>query len=101
VPQLASPVAAAPFARLEVAPDDFPFLAAIRGHEDDRLGEIAEAVMTAAPWPGVGRVERLPGGRQRSGEDQVQVAELVPEVAVLEGGTVGTVEEHAAGGGLE
>ena len=51
VPQLASPVAAAPFARLEVAPDDFPFLAAIRGHEDDRLREIAEAVMNAAPWP--------------------------------------------------
>jgi hypothetical protein len=51
VPQLASPVAVAPFARVEVAPDDFPFLAAIRGHEDDRLGEIAEAVMDAAPWP--------------------------------------------------
>ena len=51
VPQLASPVPVAPFARLEVAPDDFPFLAAIRGHEDDRLGEYAEAVMGAAPWP--------------------------------------------------
>ena len=51
VPQLASPVAVAPLARLEVAPEDFPFLAAIGGHEDDRLGEIAEAVMTAAPWP--------------------------------------------------
>ena len=51
VPQLASSVAVAPFARLEVAPDDFPFLAAIRGHDDDRLGEIAEAVMAAAPWP--------------------------------------------------
>jgi hypothetical protein len=51
VPQLASPVEVAPFARLEVAPDDFPFLAAIRGHEDDGLGEIAEAVMNAAPWP--------------------------------------------------
>ena len=51
VPQLASPVAVAPFARLKVAPDDFPFLAAIRGHEDDQLGEIAQAVMNAAPWP--------------------------------------------------
>jgi hypothetical protein len=51
VPQLASPVAVIPFARLRVAPEDFPFLAAIRGHDDDRLAEYAQAVMTAAPWP--------------------------------------------------
>ena len=51
VPQLASPVAVAPFARLQVTPDDFPFLAQIRGHEDERLSEYAEAVMAAAPWP--------------------------------------------------
>lgn len=51
VPQLASPVAVKPFARLEVTPNDFPFLAQIRGHEDSRLGEYAEAVMAAAPWP--------------------------------------------------
>jgi hypothetical protein len=51
VPQLASPVAVTPFARLQVAPADFPFLARIRGHEDDRLGEYAQAVMAAAPWP--------------------------------------------------
>jgi len=51
VPQLASPVAVTPFARLQVAPADFPFLAQIRGHEDDRLGEYAQAVMAAAPWP--------------------------------------------------
>jgi hypothetical protein len=51
IPQLASPVAVTPFARLQVAPDDFPFLAQIRGHEDDRLAEYAQAVMTAAPWP--------------------------------------------------
>ena len=55
VPQLASPVAVTPFARLRVAPADFPFLARIRGHEDDRLGEYAQAVMTAAPWPGRAR----------------------------------------------
>jgi hypothetical protein len=36
-----------------------------------------------------------------SREDQVQVAELVPEVAVLERRPVGTLEELAAGGGLE
>ena len=51
VPQLASPVAVTPFARLRVAPEDFPFLAQIRGHEDDRLAEYARAVMAAAPWP--------------------------------------------------
>jgi hypothetical protein len=51
VPQLASPVAVRPFARLQVAPSDFPFLAQIRGHEDARLGEHARAVMAAAPWP--------------------------------------------------
>jgi hypothetical protein len=51
VPQLASPVAVTPFARLRVDPGDFPFLTQIRGHEDDRLAEYAQAVMTAAPWP--------------------------------------------------
>lgn len=51
IPQLASPVAVTPFARLRVGPEDFPFLAEIRGHEDSRLGEYAQAVMTASPWP--------------------------------------------------
>jgi hypothetical protein len=51
VPQLASPVAVKPFARLQVAPEDFPFLTHIRGHDDARLAEYAEAVMSAAPWP--------------------------------------------------
>ena len=51
IAQLASPVAVTPFARLQIAPDDFPFLAQIRGHDDDRLAEYARAVMAAAPWP--------------------------------------------------
>jgi hypothetical protein len=51
VPQLASPVPVAPFARLRVSPGDFPYLAQIRGHEDERLAEYAQAVMAAAPWP--------------------------------------------------
>ena len=51
IPQLASPVAVTPFARLRVTPNDFPFLAQIRGHEDERLAEYARAVMAAAPWP--------------------------------------------------
>jgi hypothetical protein len=51
VPQLASPVPVVPFARVRVSPSDFPFLAQIRGHEDERLAEYAQAVMAAAPWP--------------------------------------------------
>jgi hypothetical protein len=51
VPQLASPVAVMPLARLRVAPRSFPFLARIRGHDDERLADYARAVMTAAPWP--------------------------------------------------
>jgi hypothetical protein len=51
VPQLASPVAVTPFARLRVAPRSFPFLARIRGHDDQRLADYARAVMAADPWP--------------------------------------------------
>jgi hypothetical protein len=51
IPQLASPVPVTPFARLQVAPGDFPFLTQIRGHDDDRLAEYAQAVMAAGPWP--------------------------------------------------
>ena len=51
VPQLASPVAVTPIARLEVAPSDFPFLTHIRGHEDARLPEYAHAMQTGGPWP--------------------------------------------------
>jgi hypothetical protein len=51
IPQLASQVAVTPFARLRVAPGDFPFLVRIRGHDDDRLAEYAQAVTAAAPWP--------------------------------------------------
>ncbi len=51
VPQLASPVPVTPYARLQVTPADFPYLADIRGHDDERLAEYAQAVMAAAPWP--------------------------------------------------
>jgi hypothetical protein len=51
VPQLASPVAVRPFARLRVAPRSFPFLGRIRGHDDEKLGEYARAVMAAEAWP--------------------------------------------------
>jgi hypothetical protein len=51
VPQLASADPVTPLARIQVAPEDFPFLEDIRGHDDERLAEYAEAVMAAAPWP--------------------------------------------------
>jgi hypothetical protein len=51
IPQLASPVAVTPFARLRIAPTSFPFLDRIRGHDDERLADYAQAVMAAAPWP--------------------------------------------------
>jgi hypothetical protein len=51
VPQLASPVAVTPLARLRIAPRSFPFLERIRGHDDERLADYARAVMAAEPWP--------------------------------------------------
>ena len=51
IPQLASLVAVRPVARVAVEPADFPFLADIRGHDDDRLAEYAHALESGAPWP--------------------------------------------------
>ena len=51
IPQLASLVPVRPLARLEVAPEDFPFLKDIRGLDDDRLREYGEAMASGAPWP--------------------------------------------------
>ena len=51
VPHLASFAPLIPLARLEITSEDFPFLANIRGHEDARLGEYAQAIQTGGPWP--------------------------------------------------
>ena len=51
VPQLASLAPVKPFARLEVDPDDFPFLKDIRGIDDARLPEYGQAMQAGAPWP--------------------------------------------------
>ena len=51
VPQLASLVPVKPLARLEVEPDDFPFLKDIRGIDDARLPEYGQAMQAGAPWP--------------------------------------------------
>jgi len=51
IAQLASLVDVQPLAKLTVAPEDFPFLSQIRGHDDERLQEYANALQTGAPWP--------------------------------------------------
>jgi hypothetical protein len=52
IPQLASLVPVRPLARVAVYPADFPFLAHVRAHDDDRLAEYAHALETGSPWPG-------------------------------------------------
>lgn len=51
IPQLASLTAVTPLGRLKVRAQDFPFLDQIRGHDDARLAEYAEALQTGGPWP--------------------------------------------------
>lgn len=51
IPQLASLVPVRPMARVRVDPEDFPFLAQVRAHDDDRLAEYAQALQTGAPLP--------------------------------------------------
>ena len=51
IAQLASSDPVQPLAKLTVTPADFPFLAQIRGHDDQRLQEYATALQTGAPWP--------------------------------------------------
>jgi hypothetical protein len=51
IAQLASPVAVRPLAKVPVTPHDFPFLAHIRGHDDQRLAEYAAAMQSGSPWP--------------------------------------------------
>jgi hypothetical protein len=51
VAQLASLEAVDPLAKLEVVAEDFPFLAQMRTHEDDRLQEYANAMQQGLPWP--------------------------------------------------
>jgi hypothetical protein len=51
IPHLASLEPVRPLARIPVEPADFPFLAQIRAHDDDRLEEYTRALETGAPWP--------------------------------------------------
>lgn len=40
-----------PLAKLQVTPNDFPFLSEMLAHDDDRLAEYAQALQEGAPWP--------------------------------------------------
>jgi hypothetical protein len=51
IAQLASPQAVTPLAKLAIAPEDFPFLAQMRTHDDGRLELYAEAMINGLPWP--------------------------------------------------
>jgi hypothetical protein len=50
LPQWASPVAMAPLARLAVDPEDFPFLAKLRGHDDKVMFQRARQNPDGFPW---------------------------------------------------
>jgi hypothetical protein len=49
--QLASTEPVVPWARLAIEPEDFPFLAQVRGLDDARLADYAHAMQTLGPWP--------------------------------------------------
>jgi hypothetical protein len=42
---------ARPIAKLHVQPQDFPFLAEIHGHNDEKLAQLATADPSGFPWP--------------------------------------------------
>lgn len=48
--QAASPVSVRPLAKFTVAPDDFPFLGDVHGHEDEELAARAAADPDGFPW---------------------------------------------------
>ena len=50
IAQAQSPTTVAPLARLAIQPDDFPFLAQIRGHDDSVIWDRARANPDAFPW---------------------------------------------------
>ncbi|NGN62823.1 hypothetical protein G5C51_02755 [Streptomyces sp. A7024] len=50
LPQWASPLPVTPVAKLDVHPEDFPFLDHIRGHDDDQVRTRAAANPDGFPW---------------------------------------------------
>jgi hypothetical protein len=50
-PHWISPQPIRPIAKLRVTPQDFPFLAQIHGHDDEKLAQLAAADPNGFPWP--------------------------------------------------
>lgn len=50
-PHWISAMPARPAAKLPVRPQDFPFLAEIHGHDDEKLSRLAVAYPNGFPWP--------------------------------------------------
>lgn len=50
-PHWVSALPAKPVARLRVEPYDFPFLAQVHGHDDEKLTQMAAANPNGFPWP--------------------------------------------------
>jgi hypothetical protein len=51
LPHWISTTPISPAARLQVGPQDFPFLAQIHGHNDEKLVQLAAAQPDSFPWP--------------------------------------------------
>jgi len=51
LPHWISTSPAEPIAKLRVGPQDFPFLAQIHGHNDEKLAQLATADPSGFPWP--------------------------------------------------
>jgi hypothetical protein len=50
IEQWASPVDVRPLAKLAITPDDFPFLAEVRGHNMERIMERVRSDPGGFPW---------------------------------------------------
>jgi hypothetical protein len=50
-PHWVSSQPAKPIAKLLVGPQDFPFLAQVHGHDDEKLTRLAAANPDGFPWP--------------------------------------------------
>ncbi len=51
IKQLASLVSVEPIAKIEVGPEDFPFLEQVREHDDSRMEAYVTAIQTGGAWP--------------------------------------------------
>ena len=50
-PHWVSSLPASPVARLQVKPEDFPFLNQVHGHDDEKLSQLSAADPGGFPWP--------------------------------------------------